>query len=58
MGRRIATALTALIASVGLCAAGYGAYTGDGLPPAGPASARQGSIFGPWVMGGGPNSGK
>ncbi len=55
-------ALGILIATVTLGAtlasATYMSYAGWGVVNVGPASARQGSIFGPGVLGGGPGSGK
>ncbi|MFN8078876.1 MAG: hypothetical protein U0Q19_04850 [Kineosporiaceae bacterium] len=46
---------------LGLTGAGYVSYTGTGLVHSGKAgeeSSRTGSVSGPGVMGGGPNSGK
>ena len=52
----IAIATVTLIATIS--SATYMSYAGWGVANVGPSSARQGSIFGPGVLGGGPGSGK
>jgi hypothetical protein len=58
MGKTIVLIIVFIIFSLGLVGAAYAGYAGMGMVQTGGPSARVGSIGGPLVIGGGPNSGK
>jgi hypothetical protein len=58
MGKTIVLIVVFAIFSLGLVGAAYAGYSGVGMVQTGGPSARVGSIGGPLIVGGGPNSGK
>ncbi|HUN08435.1 MAG TPA: hypothetical protein PLQ56_17650 [Aggregatilineales bacterium] len=58
MGKTVVLVVVFIIFSLALVSAAYAGYSGVGLIQTGGPSARVGSIGGPLVIGGGPNSGK
>jgi hypothetical protein len=58
MGKTVVLIIVFIIFSLGLVSAAYAGYTGVGMVQTGGPSARVGSIGGPLIIGGGPNSGK
>lgn len=58
MGRIVMVFVVIVVLAGLLATAAYAGYSGWGLVASGDPSARTGSIYGVYIMGGGPGTGK